>query len=335
MPHGGGTTRTLQRVAASGKHASRNARALRNGFIPIVTACITTCTTTHITTSLSAFAMDLPLLLTAGGRALALTGAFILVGAAVCTWLAPSRAIRVPMLYAALALTFAVIVQAGGQLLAFDAFAPDASPIADTFAMLAGTNWGRTRAALALLALAALLGAALPARFTNMSARVLAVMLLALVPWLGHAAAADNQLLAFALTGVHATAAAVWLGTLALLARPWWNDVHALHPLVPRYGAIALIAAPVVVVSGVITVWTRLGSPWQLLEPGYGRLVLIKTGFVALVLALGARHHLQLVRSSKTDVMAMRRSLQLEVLLTLLVLAVTGWLGESEPPALS
>jgi copper transport protein len=160
-------------------------------------------------------------------------------------------------------------------------------------------------------------------------------LLLALLPWLGHAAAAEHQLQAFALTLVHATAAAVWLGTLALLARPWWSDVQALHPLVPRYGAMALVSAPLVVVSGAITVWTRLDSPWQLLEPGYGRMVLIKTGVVAIVLALGARHHLQLVRSPKGDVMAMRRSLQLEVLLTLIVLILTGWLGESEPPTLS
>jgi copper transport protein len=279
--------------------------------------------------------MDLAFLLTAGGRTLALMGAFLLIGAAVCSWLAPARAIRRPVLGAALLLTLAVVAQTSGQLLAFDAFAADALPLAETFDMLAGTNWGRTRAMLAVLALAAFVSAALPARFTNAAARALSVLLLALIPWLGHAAAADNQLLAFSLTLLHATAAAVWLGTLALLARPWWSDVQALHHVVPRYGAVALISAPVVVASGVVTVWTRLDSPWQLLEPGYGRMVLIKTGLVALVLALGARHHLQLVRSAQGNVLAMRRSLQLEVLLTLLVLALTGWLGESEPPTLS
>lgn len=78
----------------------------------------------------------------------------------------------------------------------------------------------------------------------------------------------------------------------------------------------------------------------QLLDTGYGRLLVIKSLLVLTVLALGARHHSQLTRYRGANgldtgrVRLVRRTLQIEVVLALIVLLLTGWLGESAPPTL-
>jgi putative copper resistance protein D len=138
------------------------------------------------------------------------------------------------------------------------------------------------------------------------------------------------------------------LGTLALLAPTWWMGLHNTVVMLPRYGRIAMQAAPLVVATGVLTVWTRLENPAQLLSTTYGRLILAKAVLVAIVLFFGARHHRRLTQplgatqrpdgvardSREHAAHASRHTLLLELLLAALVLALTGWLGESEPPTL-
>jgi len=307
---------------------------------------------------------DPALLSTASGRGVVLAGMLVLVGAATCSWIAPSRALARPMRAGALLLLVGVMVQAFGQLLAFEAWAPDAAPLHDTLAIIGNTNWGHTRLAVTLIAFVGFVFSFARSPLLDMGVRVVAVALLGVLPLLGHAASSSNVPLAYALGMVHAAGAAMWLGALALLAPTWWMGLHSTLVMLPRYGRLAMFAAPLVIATGVLTVWTRLETPVQLLSTTYGRLILAKSVLVAIILAFGARHHRRLTRSFERSpdnnparfefgvytsalgdgrptaasriLMAYtaRHTLLLELLLAAVVLAVTGWLGESEPPTL-
>lgn len=280
---------------------------------------------------------DSAVLFTASGRTALLFGVFLLTGAAVSTWLAPMRAIARAMRWAALLLLVGVALQATGQLIAFDAFAADADPLADTVAIIAGTSWGRMRIWLVAFAMLALSASWLRERAVDYAARLVAIAVLLLLPLLGHAASAQPAWFALSLGAAHAAAASVWIGTLMLLAPSWWNDVQATVPLLPRYGRVALFSAPLTMLTGAVTAWMRLENIGQLLSTGYGRLLLVKSLSVIVVLALGALHHRRLTRAPQlqsADIQHTRRSLQAEVVLAVIVLLLTGWLGESAPPTL-
>jgi len=269
------------------------------------------------------------------GRAALLTGVLLLAGSAMSTRLAPTRAVRPALQLAGVLLLLGLGLQLIGQLRAFDAFLADADPLADTLAMIARTGWGRNRTVMAAVGVLALLvGLVMRERPPlDWSARVLALLALCLLPRLGHAAAVEDGVVrAYLLAFVHASAASLWLGTLALLARGWWTDVPSLRAAVMPYGRLALVAAPVTLVSGVVTAWPRFGSVFTVLDSGYGQLLAVKVTVVAVILALGAQHHRRLVRGGGEP---SRGTLLAEVLLALAVLTLTGWLAEAAPPELS
>jgi copper transport protein len=266
------------------------------------------------------------------GRGVLLSGVLLLAGAAVVTWLAPARAVRGPLACAGGLLLLGLGLQLLGQLRAFDAFVPGAEPLSDTLAMIAATGWGRNRAVLGAIAMLALLTSVLARgrATTDWGVRLLALMALLVLPRIGHAAAAEEGAVrAFLLAFAHAAAASVWLGALALLARAWWVGVAPLQAAVVPYGRLALLAAPITLLSGGVTAWPRIGSLLTVLDSSYGQLLTAKVATVAIVLLLGARHHRRLVRAGEVP---SRGTLLAEVLLAGVVLVLTGWLAESAPP---
>jgi putative copper resistance protein D len=265
------------------------------------------------------------------GRGVLLCGVLLLGGSATATWLAPSRAITRSVRMAALLLLAGLALQLLGQLRAFDAFAPEAEPLADTLALIGSTDWASRRVALLALAVAVLGASALPRVWADRALRLLAVTVLGLLPLMGHAAAVETgRGRAYGLALVHAVAATLWLGTLLVLARPWWLGVAAVQRAIGHYGRVALVAAPAVVLTGVVTAWPRVGGFAGLFGTPYGLLLLAKVACVGAVLALGAGHHRRLVRGQGEPT---RGSLLAELLGALAVLALTGWLAESAPGA--
>ena len=92
-------------------------------------------------------------------------------------------------------------------------------------------------------------------------------------PMTGHMA---QQPAGALLVGVHVVAASVWLGMLVAMAvtlrsRTAWAD------LLPRYSATALWCVVAVAVTGVVNAAVRLASVTDLVDTGYGRLVLLKS----------------------------------------------------------
>lgn len=264
------------------------------------------------------------------GRATQLVGLLLLVGAATTTWVAPARALRRPVRVAGALLLVGLAVQLVGQLRAFEAFGPAADPLPDTLAIIASIGWGRNRLGLAGLALAAVATAHIARPWGDRLLRVWALAALLLLPALGHAASVEDGLVvAWARAFAHAAAAAAWLGTLALLAPSWWYGVPDTVRAIPRYGRLALVVAPLTLVSGVLTALPRVGGLAGLGQAGYGRLVLAKALVALLLLALGAWHHRRLVRGGQVPT---RGTLLLEILGAGVVLLLTGWLAESAPP---
>jgi mono/diheme cytochrome c family protein len=141
--------------------------------------------------------------------------------------------------------------------------------------------------------------------------RWLAVMLLAGVLTLasmsfaGHAAALGGPLLGI-VDLVHLVAVAAWIGTLVGLFLLVRRARPAVGEALRRHSRVALMAAPIVVLSGLANSPAVLGSaPRELVASGYGNLLLSKALLFCVALAIGAANFF-LIRSG-----SLRRSLPL------------------------
>lgn len=108
-----------------------------------------------------------------------------------------------------------------------------------------------------------------------------------------HAAAAGGPLFG-ALDWLHLVAVAAWLGglpaafVLASRARPMRT---ALSVILREHGSVALVAGPVVVLTGLANSPLVLGSPRDLVGSDYGNLLIGKALLVSVALGLGAVNH--------------------------------------------
>jgi putative copper export protein/methionine-rich copper-binding protein CopC len=206
--------------------------------------------------------------------------------------------------------------------------------------MLSETMWGR---AWLLQAFGiAVLGAALLLARRGHDAPALGpalagVIAVAVVPALsGHAIGADNPTLAVINDTLHVLVAGGWIGTLAVLAGAALpaavgrsstphDDVAT---LIDRFSPIALGAAALVLVTGVLNALIHIDAIEQLVRTAYGRALLVKVGIVALVVAAGFINW-QFVRPRLGTLEATRRlrvSIGVELALAVLVLGVTALL---------
>jgi len=148
----------------------------------------------------------------------------------------------------------------------------------------------------------------------------------------GHAAAASWAMVG--LQSLHFLAAGAWLGGLVALLvglgrRPDAAGVTAAR----RYGVGAGIALGVLVVTGVIRAVDEVGSWDALLDTGYGRLILAKSGLLFALAAFGAVNHYRNVPAAGRSLRGLRRVGSVEVAVTAAVFAVTGFLTTAAPPA--
>jgi copper transport protein len=145
----------------------------------------------------------------------------------------------------------------------------------------------------------------------------------------GHAAAAGGPLMG-AIDLVHLLGVATWVGTLVGL----FLLVRRARPAVPealrRHSRVAIVAAPVVVLTGLANSPLLLGSPRELVASTYGNLLLSKAFLFCAAVGIGAMNHF-LVRYGRA-----RRALPLvgiELAVgTLAVLAAAG-LVSGQPSA--
>lgn len=172
-----------------------------------------------------------------------------------------------------------------------------------------------------------------------------AAMGMAVSPALGGHAAADAEgwAVSIAADALHVLGASAWLGSLFCLlaiavpvlvtrADDRWQSIAS---LVNRFSPIALGAAALVVATGVITAWLRLGALAPLWTTDYGRALLVKLALVVGVAGVGA-YNWRRVRPGLGTASAtarFRKSALVELVLGVVVIVVTAVLVALPTPA--
>jgi copper transport protein len=175
----------------------------------------------------------------------------------------------------------------------------------------------------------------------------------------GHAAGGPYAAVGAVVGVLHFSAAAVWFGGLVLLgtcALPR-ADVGLLQA-VPRFSSVAFTAMVIIVATGMVQSWRQLGSLQALEQTTYGRLLVAKVAVVLLLIAVAGRSRVLVRRRLTARALVgaaaphqpvldaapprlsdhagspwlLRRLVLAEVVIAIVVLAVTALLGIATPP---
>lgn len=170
---------------------------------------------------------------------------------------------------------------------AVDAAGGLSAQAASSFLLSNAAGLGRV---LTVMALA--LAAALAARGRIALAAAACALAFLAIALSGHANSATPRAAAVASDWVHLLAGSLWLGGVAQLAAAWVPSLRRGAPelrraiiggVLERFGAVALPAFLVVVLSGVINALIQLGRPEALWGSAYGRLLALKALLVVLI----------------------------------------------------
>ena len=211
--------------------------------------------------------------------------------------------------------------------------------------LVTGTTWGQGWLVGGLGALV-LLASLIVARRMRGGWHVAAAgaLLVAVSPALtGHAAADSRPLLAITVDAIHVLGAGAWLGTLLLvvlaglpaaLRRIPGERGPAAASILHAFHRVAVICVPLIVVSGAISAWLRLGSFGALTSSRYGTYLLIKVLIFLCVALTGAYNWRRVLPTlgDETGARRMRRSASVELAIGAVVLAVTAALVVTPPP---
>jgi copper resistance protein D len=158
--------------------------------------------------------------------------------------------------------------------------------------------------------------------------------------WTGHARSLNPDALPILLLSVHLLGAAFWLGALAplaIVARD--GDLSHIAATAARFGTVAVFVVGGLMAAGVTLLWMLLGDFTALWGSTYGRYVIYKLAIVACLLCVAAFNKLRLTprlyAGDSRAVRSLRTSIRLELLLGVLILAVTATLTTvTGPPVL-
>jgi copper transport protein len=175
-------------------------------------------------------------------------------------------------------------------------------------------------------------------------------LLLAATPGLaGHAATGDWVVLGVPFDTIHVVAMSIWLGGLvALLVSAIGGGFSGgLRRALVRFSTIALVCVIVLFATGLFASWRQVGfSIKGYFDTSFGNILLVKIGLVIVMVGLAAisRSIVQKRRSAPLDapdsaiaaidertVGKLRRSVGGEVLIGVVVLAVTALLVQAQP----
>ena len=152
----------------------------------------------------------------------------------------------------------------------------------------------------------------------------------------GHSAAdAHHSWLSELADYVHLSSATLWVGglvQLAVVVWPAWPDGRRTAFL--RFSRLATVLIALILVAGTYLSILRLPHVHDLWTTGYGHVLLVKLGLVALALTWGAAHHfLAVPRIEKPGVVGvLGRTLVAESLVAMSVLLLAAILTDSKPP---
>lgn len=131
---------------------------------------------------------------------------------------------------------------------------------------------------------------------------------------------------------LHLLGIAFWIGVLGPLRRLSRQPEHLENAarLGHRFGQVAAVIVPVLILAGLLLAWLLLGDLWALVSTGYGQALVIKLLLVVIVLALATANKLRFVPAIQAgDSKAAQhlvRSIEIETAVILGVLAATATL---------
>jgi putative copper resistance protein D len=145
----------------------------------------------------------------------------------------------------------------------------------------------------------------------------------------GHTGSVGPGNLPRLLVAAHLLAVSYWIGALVPLFRIASGTEHSrVAAILRRFGNIAAVAVPGLIVAGLILLWLLLGSFEAVFTSAYGRLVLIKLVFVAGLLTLATLNKLRLTPAvaagDRAAVASLRWSIAGEMILAATILVVTA-----------
>jgi len=169
--------------------------------------------------------------------------------------------------------------------------------------------------------------------------------LVALPALVGHAGATPGTTGGFHLASdmVHLLSAGAWLGSLPALvllltqarraAQPAWKNFAIIATR--RFSILGMLSVGALLATGIINGWNLLGAPHDLVATDYGRLVALKIGLFASMVAIAAvnRFYLTPRLPKPAASRALQRNSLAEICLGLCVLLFVGMLGTLSPTA--
>lgn len=204
---------------------------------------------------------------------------------------------------------------------------------ADIPTLLAETSWGHGWSQLTMACLLASVALVIPTgRLTSLVLVMASLGVAVALGGLGHAAADEQWPLgARMLDAMHVVAMGAWTGGLLTTLLITRVPAFPLRDAAWRtFSRTATIMAPVAVLTGVGSGWRLLGgtAPAAIVASDYGRLLVIKTVLVIVVLAIGAAQRTRIARGTAPST----RSMWVEIGVATAVLLVTAVLTGTEPP---
>lgn len=145
----------------------------------------------------------------------------------------------------------------------------------------------------------------------------------------GHAATAPPEVLTRPAIFLHGLGVTIWIGAFAPLIALVSKPTTATLPIVNRFSRIAAFAVGVLALTGLALAIVQLEKPGALVATRYGLILSIKLVLVTGLLALAALNRFRLTPAlarDETGTPALKRSIMLESVVALAILAVVaGW----------
>lgn len=243
-------------------------------------------------------------LLTIAARWIALVGLLVALGGLLAWWNLRRSGLEVGPLPGRLIGGAALLAAAGVAIYLALAARPIARALGDDLPPpwldpAAAFGWSPFAIAMRVTIVTAVLAAGL-SLLTHPRAWIVGLLLavgLAGTSVAGHAASLGGPAFA-ALDWLHLLAVAAWLGALpailVLAVRrrgPGGTFASAAAPLLRSHGRLALVAAPIVALTGLANSPLVIGSSRDLVASDYGNVVVAKAGLLCVALGIGAVNH--------------------------------------------
>ena len=153
----------------------------------------------------------------------------------------------------------------------------------------------------------------------------------------GHAATAPPAWLMAPVVGVHLLATAFWIGAFRpLLLSTGQLSAADSGALMQRFSNFAVPAVIVVLISGTAISLKQLGSPAKLFDNDYGTVLLTKIILVLVIIGIAAYNKInltpRLIANDVAGVSKIKRTITLELMLYVIVLAAASALTVTTPP---